>query len=375
MNGTTVLNLLKDTFSDWSEDNATRLAAALAYYTAFAIAPLLVIAIAIAGFFLGREAATNQIGTQVSGLLGPTAGDAVNGMVEAASNRQGSGIAATIIGIITLLFGASGVFGELQNALNTIWEVAPKPNQGFMATIKQRFFSFAMVAGVGFLLLVSLVVSTALGAIGRFFGGGDDPTLIWSVINFVISFGVTTLLFALIFKIVPDVKIQWSDVWIGAAATALLFTIGKAALGWYLGRQSTTSAYGAAGSFVALLLWVYYTAQIVFLGAEFTQVYARAYGSKIEPAENAVPLTEEARAQQGLPHKETLEQAAALKERQLGGADTEVVTASSGAAQNGNPHAEPEPRPAGAGALAAFALGLVLGRRQRGEKKNQSSNR
>lgn len=371
MNQTAVFNLVKQTFSDWSEDNATRLAAALAYYTAFAIAPLLVIAIAIAGFFLGREAATNQVGAQVSGLLGSTAGNAVNGMVQAASNRQGSGIVATIIGIVTLLFGASGVFGELQNALNTIWEVAPKPNQGFMATIKQRFFSFAMVASVGFLLLVSLVISTALGAIGRFFGGAN-PALLWSIINFLISFGVTTLLFALVFKIVPDVKIQWSDVWIGAAATALLFTIGKAALGWYLGRQSTTSTYGAAGSFVALLLWVYYTAQIVFLGAEFTQVYARAYGSKIEPAENAVPLTEQARAQQGLPHKETLEQASALKERQLGGADTQAATAPTGAAQNR--HAQPEPRPAGAGALAAFALGLILGRRQRGEKKNQSGS-
>jgi membrane protein len=358
-------NMLKETFSDWSEDNATRLAAALAYYTAFAIAPLLVIAIAIAGFFLGREAATNQVGQQVSGLLGETAGNAVNEMVQTASNRQGSGIVATIIGIATLLFGASGVFGELQNALNTIWEVAPKPNQGFLATVKQRFFSFAMVAGVGFLLLVSMLVSTALGAVGRFFGG-DDPTLIWSVINFVISFGVTTLLFALVFKVVPDVKIQWSDVWIGAAATALLFTIGKAALGWYLGRQSTTSAYGAAGSFVALLLWVYYTAQIVFLGAEFTQVYAKTYGSKIQPAENAVPLTEEARAQQGMPHKETLEEAAELKERQVSGEDASATPAPSYAAERDSIAVEQRPvKPAGAGAVAAFFLGLLVGRRQK----------
>jgi membrane protein len=366
MDTASVWNMIKATFADWSEDNATRLAAALAYYTAFAIAPLLVIAIAIAGFFLGREAATNQISGQVSGLLGQTAGDAVNGMVQAASNRQGSGIIATIIGIATLLFGASGVFGELQNALNTIWEVAPKPNQGIMATIKQRFFSFAMVAGVGFLLLVSLIVSAALGAIGHFFGG-DNPTLIWSVINFVVSFGVTTLLFALVFKIVPDVKIQWSDVWIGAAATALLFTIGKAALGWYLGQQSTTSAYGAAGSFVALLLWVYYTAQIVFLGAEFTQVYARTYGSKIEPAENAVPLTEEARAQQGIPHKETLEEAAGLKERQVGGED---VSYSPGyaAERADDPQVAQAVKPAGAGAVAAFFLGLLVGRRQKSDR-------
>jgi membrane protein len=370
MNVASMWDLIKATFADWSEDNATRLAAALAYYTAFAIAPLLVIAIAIAGFFLGREAATNQVGTQVSSLLGPTAGEAVNSMVEAASNRQGSGIVATIIGIVTLLFGASGVFGELQNALNTIWEVATKPNQGFLQTIKQRFFSFAMVAGVGFLLLVSLAVSAALGAIGQIFGG-TEPTLIWKIVNFVISFGVTTLLFALIFKIVPDVKIQWSDVWIGAAATALLFTIGKAALGWYLGRASTTSSYGAAGSFVALLLWVYYTAQIVFLGAEFTQVYAKAYGSKIQPAENAVPLTEEARAQQGIPHTGTLEEAADLKERQVGGAevsyaaerDAEPEATGSAGAQAARPV-----KPASAGAVTAFLLGLVLGRRQKPDR-------
>jgi len=300
MNGATAFTLLKETFSDWSEDNATRLAAALAYYTAFAVAPLLVIAIAIAGFFFGDDAARNQIGQQVSGLLGQTAGNAVNDMVQRASANESGGIAATIIGIVTLLFGASGVFGELHNSLNTIWEVAPKPNQGFMATIKQRFFSFAMVLGAGFLLLVSLVISAALGALGQFFGG-SEPTLIWKAINFIISFGVTTVLFALIFKYLPDAKVQWRDVWIGAIATALLFTIGKAALGWYLGRSSTTSTYGAAGSFVALLLWVYYSAQILFLGAEFTQVYAKAYGSKIQPAENAVPVTEEARAQQGLP--------------------------------------------------------------------------
>jgi len=273
---TNAWNLVKESFSEWSEDNVTRLAAALSYYTAFAIAPLLVIAIAIAGFFFGREAASNQIGQQVSGLLGQTAGNAVNEMVQRASANQGAGVAAAIIGIVTLLFGASGVFGELQSSLNTIWEVAPKPNQGILATIRQRFFSFAMVLGVGFLLLVSLAISAALGAIGQYLGG-SEPTLIWKAINFAISFAVTTLLFALIYKVLPDVQIRWSDVWIGAVVTALLFTIGKAALGWYLGRSSTTSTYGAAGSFVALLLWVYYSAQILFLGAEFTHVWANRY--------------------------------------------------------------------------------------------------
>lgn len=366
MSGSSVIELLKETFSDWSEDNAPRLAAALAYYTAFAIAPLIVIAIAIAGLFLDQEAASNQISQQISGLLGSTAGNAVNDMVQNASNREGTGIIATIIGLVTLLFGASGVFGELQNALNTIWEVAPKPNQGWLATVKQRFFSFGMVVGVGFLLLVSMIVSTALGAVGQFFGG-TEPTLIWQTLNFLISFAVTTVLFALVFKVLPDAKVQWSDVWIGAVATALLFTIGKALLGWYLGRQSTTSAYGAAGSFVALLLWVYYTAQILFLGAEFTQVYARAYGSKIVPAENAVPLTEEARAQQGIPHRQTLEQTAALQERQVGG---DVVT-SSPRASDEQRSAAPVSQPAKLarmGAITAFFMGLVIGRGQKRDR-------
>ncbi|HEX9374386.1 MAG TPA: YihY/virulence factor BrkB family protein [Roseiflexaceae bacterium] len=368
MNTASAWDLLKETFSDYSQDKVPRLAAALAYYTAFAIAPLLVIAIAVAGFVFGREAASHQIAQTVSGVIGSTAGNAVNGMVQNAANNRGSGIVASIIGIITLLFAASGVFGELQDSLNTIWEVQPKPGQGIWGTIRQRFFSFAMVLVVGFLLLVSLVVSALLGAAGSFVAGDQfGQTLIWKVINFVVSFGVTTLLFALIFKYLPDVKIQWSDVWIGAAATALLFTIGKAALGWYLGRPGTTSTYGAAGSFVALLLWVYYTAQILFLGAEFTQVYAKRYGSKIRPAENAVPVTEEARAQQGIPRPAAVEQAAQLKERQLGGED--VVPEPAASATADQERATPQPKPAGAGAVTAFMLGLLLGRRGRSGRR------
>jgi membrane protein len=209
MNGAAAWSLVKGTFSDWSEDKAPRLAAALAYYTAFALAPLLLIAIAVAGLFFGREAASKQIGQQVSGVIGPTAGEAVNSMVAAAGANQGAGVVATIIGVATLLFAASGVFGELQDSLNTIWEVQPKPNQGIMATIKQRFFSFAMVLGVGFLLLVSLVLSAALAALGGLIGGEQaGESLIWKTINFVVSFGVTTGLFALIYKILPDAKVQ-----------------------------------------------------------------------------------------------------------------------------------------------------------------------
>jgi membrane protein len=370
MNATTAWNLLKETFSDWTEDKAPRLAAALAYYTVFALAPLLLIAIAVAGFFFGREAATNQIGQQISGLLGQTTGDAVNEMVKVASANKGGGVVATIIGVITLILAASGVFGELQDALNTIWEVQPKPGQGIMATVKQRFFSFTMVLGVGFLLLVSLIISAILGAVGNFVAGEQyAQTLIFKVINFVVSFGVTTLLFALIYKIVPDVKIHWGDVRIGAVATALLFTIGKAAIGWYLGRPSTTSTYGAAGSFVALLLWVYYSAQILFLGAEFTQVYARTYGSKIEPAENAVPITEQARAQQGIPRPEQVAATEQLKERQVGGGDIDYVAARADRPSDVDRASENAPaRPAGAGAVAAFILGLLIGKRQRQDR-------
>ncbi len=351
----TAWQLVKSTFAEWSEDNASRLAAALAYYTVFALAPLLVIAIAIAGLLLGQEAATNQVSSSLSSVFGQTAGDAVNGLVESARNRVGTGIVATIIGVITLLFGASGVFGELQNALNTIWEVAPKPNQGFMRTIKKRFFSFTMVVGVGFLLLVSLLVSAAISAVGTLLGGEQfGVSLIGQVINYVVSFGVTTLLFGLIFKVLPDVTVQWRDVWIGALVTALLFTVGQALLGWYLGRASTTSAYGAAGSFVALLLWVNYSAQILFLGAEFTQVYARAYGSRIVPDEHAIALTEVARTQRGIPHKEALERASARQARAVG------VT---NADDESDPTNRTTPRAVGVVAVGAFVMGMVLARK------------
>jgi len=367
MNQTSVVQLLKDTFSEWSEDKVPRLAAALAYYTAFALAPLLLIAISVAGLVFGREAASNQIGQQLSGLLGASAAESVNTMVAAAGADKGGGIIASIIGVVTLLFAASGVFGELQDSLNTIWEVQPKPNQGIMATIKQRFFSFSMVLGVGFLLLISLVLSATLGALGGVVSGDQAAeSLIWKVINFVISFGVITLLFALIYKVLPDAKIQWRDVWIGALVTALLFTLGKAAIGWYLGRPGTTSTYGAAGSFVALLLWVYYSAQILFLGAEFTQVYAKTYGANIEPAENALPVTEEARAQQGIPRRQELEQTAQLQERQAGGTNVTNSAQDAQAAATDEPDAPANRKPAGA--LVGFLFGLVVGRRQRAKK-------
>ena len=281
--------MLKQTAADWSEDNATRLAAALAYYTVLSVAPLLVLTISVVGLVFGEDAARGHIASELGSVVGPQAGEGIQTVIQHANSPTG-GTISSIVSLVVLLFGASGVFGELQSALNAIWEVKPKPGLGVMGFLRARFFSFTMVLGVAFLLLVSLVLSAALTAVGRFFEhtlpGGEA---VWQVVNTVISFGVITALFALIFKVVPDVKITWRDVWMGAAFTALLFTIGKFALGMYLGRASVASPYGAAGSIIVLVIWVYYAAQILFMGAEFTQVYARAHGSQIQPSDHAVP--------------------------------------------------------------------------------------
>jgi membrane protein len=311
-----IFELLKETYNEWSEDKASRLAASLAYYTVFSIAPLLIIVIAVAGLIFGREAAQGQIERQIQGLIGEESAQFVQTLIEASSNKT-TGIIATVIGIATLLFGATGLFGQLQDALNTIWEVTPKPGRGVMGIIKDRFFSFTMVLGIGFLLMVSLVVSAGLEALNEYTSGlWGDVAFVGQALNFVISFGVITLLFAMIYKVLPDVEIAWRDVWIGAAVTALLFTIGKFLIGLYLGHSAVASSYGAAGALVVILLWVYYSAQILLLGAEFTQVYAKRFGSHIVPDEDAVPVTEEARAQQGMPRTEAVE-AAKDEERQM----------------------------------------------------------
>lgn len=295
-----IFGLLKETFNEWNEDKASRLAAALAYYTIFSLAPLLVIVIAIAGAVFGEEAARNQIVGQIQGLVGQQGAEAVQAMILNAS-KPGSGLIASIVGVVALLFGASGLFGQLQDALNTIWEVTPKPDRGLKGIIQDRFFSFTMVLGTGFLLLVSLVLSAALAAFGNYFGHlMPGMAELWQFVNFAVSFGVITLLFALIYRVLPDAKVAWGDVWIGAAVTALLFTIGRLLIGLYLGSSAIGSAYGAAGSLVVVLVWVYYSAQILLFGAEFTQVYATRYGSHIEPTKNAMRVTEAARLNQGM---------------------------------------------------------------------------
>jgi membrane protein len=308
-----LLSILKETYGDWSEDKASRLAASLAYYTAFSIAPLLLISISVAGLVFGREAAQGQIFAQLDGLLGADGASAIQTGI-ANSDKAGTGTLSAIIGIVTLIWSASSLFGQLQDALNTIWEVQPDPNAGIVATVKRRFLSMTMVLGIAFVLLVSLVLSAGLSAVGGLVGnilpGGN---IIWQILNFVLSLAIITGLFAAIYKVLPDATIDWGDVWIGAAATALLFTIGKMLIGFYLGHASVGSTFGAAGSLLVFLVWVYYSAQILFFGAELTQVYARRYGSRIVPAEGAVALTDEARAQQGIPEREKLEQAAATQ--------------------------------------------------------------
>ena len=308
-----MFGLLKATIQEWQEDGATRLAAALAYYTTFSLAPILVLIIAIAGLVGGREAAQTQTMAQVEDLLGSEGREFVQEMIETAS-RPTTGWTATLIGAVTLLFGALGVFAELQNSLNTIWEVKPKPARGLVDGIKRfvlkRLISFTMVLGIGFLLLASLVISAALSALGEYIGTRWPMADFWlSLINFTISFIVITFLFAMIFKFLPEIKIAWKDVWLGAVVTSALFTLGKFLIGLYLGRSEVGNVFGAAGSLAVLLIWIYYSAQILFFGAEFTQVYANRYGSKIIPDPGIVKITEQERAQKGIPHQETMEKA------------------------------------------------------------------
>ena len=278
-----IAGMFKEAFSAWTSHKTPRFGAALAYYTVFAIAPLFLIALSVAGFFFGKEAASQELFNQVSGLVGHNGGQAIQSLVAAADKPRASAW-ATAAAITTLLLGATAVFVELQDDLNTIWNVEPKPGRGLREFIRHRLLSFAMVLGVGFLLLVSLSLNAALAAVGKFASGFlPEERILWAVVNFLVSLGVITMLFAMIFKLLPEVKISWRNVWVGAFVTALLFNLGKTLIGIYLGRSSVVSAYGAAGSFIILLLWVYYSAQIVFFGAEFTRVHAGRQSKESTP--------------------------------------------------------------------------------------------
>jgi membrane protein len=285
-------SLLKATAFEWLDDQAPTLGAALAYYTVFSLAPLLIISIALAGLVFGAEAAQGQIFDQLRGLLGDASGKAMQEIVQSASAEPKTGVVATVIGFVTLLFGASGVFGQLQASLNIIWGVQPKPGRGILGIIRDRSLSFGFILVVGFLLLVSLLLTAGIAFVGKQFGAmvpGMEALI--QILNSILSLAVITLLFGMMFKILPDANIAWRDVWIGAFITALLFTLGKFALGFYLGRSGVASSYGAAGSLIVLLLWVYYSSQVVFFGAEFTQVYANRFGSHVTPSSNAIAVS------------------------------------------------------------------------------------
>ncbi len=302
------IDLVKKTFKEWSEDKASRLAAALAYYTVFSIPPLLVVAIGIAALFTDRALIESQLVGQAGSLMGTQGSEAIETILDSAESPGRGELIPTIIGIVLLVFGASGVFTQLQDAMNTIWNVEADPDRTIWTAIKDRFLSFTMVLAIGFILLVSLMLSTLVTTFGDYVGQlVSDSDVLLIILNFIFSLILITALFAVMFKTIPDVDIAWRDVAIGALLTAVLFKIGEYALGVYFDRSDPTSAFGAAGSVILLLLWVYYSVQILFLGAEFTQVYATEYGSGIRPVKGAIILTEEAKAKQGMPSEEKVE--------------------------------------------------------------------
>jgi membrane protein len=282
-----IYRLFRQALWAWWEDNALRLGASLAYYTLFAIAPVLLVAIAIAGFVFGPEAVRGEIVGQMQGLVGRDGAEAVQALLEGASRRQ-SGVLATIVGSVTFIFAATGAFLELQTVLDTIWRVKPRPELNLQAFVTDRLRSFGLVIAIGFLLLVSLAVSAALAAAGTWLGRrAVGLPVIWNVLNTIVSLGVITTLFAMLYKFLPDVRLAWRDVLTGAFVTALLFTVGKQVIGYYLGQSAVSSSYGAAGSVIVLLLWVYYSSQVVLLGAEFTRLYAEWRAGPPPPQEFA----------------------------------------------------------------------------------------
>ena len=276
-----IWGLVKAAFSSWLDDYAPSMGAALAYYTMFSIAPLLLIVISTAGLIFGEEAVRGEIFGQLRGLMGDEGARAVQSLLESVSSPE-EGKAGTIIGTVLLLIGATTVLSELQDAFDRIWHVPPKDKEGGVwGVLRSRLLSFGMILGIGFLMMVSLVFSAALAALGKWWGPFfSDLEIIVGAVNFVFSFALATTVFAMLYKFMPRVTIHWRDVWAGAAVTALLFTIGKSLIGLYIGKSAVSSGFGAAGSLVVVLVWVYYSAQIFLLGAEFTKVYSQAHGSR-----------------------------------------------------------------------------------------------
>jgi membrane protein len=287
-----VRSFLVETFNEWSADKVTQVAAAVAYYATFSLAPLLVIAIAVASFVFGEQAAKGQIVQQIEGTVGAPAAEVVQNVLKAAY-AHGNSFVASLVSIGVLLFGASGVFLELQDGLNTIWKVRRKPGMALWDVVRNRFWSFVLVLATGLLLLALLILTAALTAIQKLLGPDAGPGVhsAWQILDSGLSFLFVLLLFALIYRILPDISIEWRYLWIGAAITALLFTVGRFLIGLYLARTSTASAFGAAGSLAIVLLWLYYSALVFLTGAEITKVYARRSAARIVPKPNAEWIT------------------------------------------------------------------------------------
>jgi membrane protein len=283
--------VLKETYQAFSDDNAMKMSASLSYYTLFSLSPMLVLLMALAGFFFGREAIQGRVYGQIEDLIGGPAALQIQEMIK---NVKFSGQTpwATLIGVVTLILGASGVFTEMQNSLNTIWQVKVKPRRSWVKMLVNRGLSISVIVSMSFLLLVSLVINALLNVFSERLQMllADITVILFFIINNLIVLAVITTLFAVIFKILPDVRIRWKEVWTGAVFTALLFTLGKYLIGLYLSKASVGSAYGTAGSLVVILLWVYYSSTILYFGAEFTKVYARFLGKPIEPDSDAVKI-------------------------------------------------------------------------------------
>lgn len=285
------VSFAKEIFSEFSSDNATKLSASLSYYTIFSLAPMLVVIISVASIFYGREAIQGEIYGQINWLIGKDAARQIEELIKNASLSQKSGIAA-IVGTVTLLLGATGVFAEIQDSINFIWSLKAKPKSGILKYFINRLLSFSLILSLGFLLIVSLMVNTLLDIFSQrlqlFFE--DITVYFFFIINLLIVLSVITILFAIIFKVLPDGKIAWKDALLGAGVTATFFMVGKFLIGYYLGQSAVLTTFGAAGSVVIILLWVYYSSTILFLGAEFTKVYTRHFGTPIQPNKNAVLL-------------------------------------------------------------------------------------
>ncbi|MFL6350790.1 MAG: YihY/virulence factor BrkB family protein [Bryobacteraceae bacterium] len=356
MSAKQAIQILKQTYAKWSEHHAPRLGASVAFYSILSFAPMLVLITAVIALVFGHESAQGALVNDARQWIGDKGAETVQTLLKNAQ-KPASGVFASLVAFVTLLLGASGVFTELQDALNVIWDVKGQTASGVVGMIKQRLFSFGMVLSVGFLLLVSLLLSAALAYLGHAFGElVPMPPFILQAINFVVSFAVISLLFALLFKYVPAAKISWRDVLVGAVGTALLFTLGKLLLGLYLGKASVGSAYGAAGSFVALVVWIYYSAQIFFFGAEFTHIRAQAHEMQKEPAPQERPVQApsepEVKSQQPQP-SEDVPRITTAKKEPLHQTPAISITRSVSALS---------PRTRKPRLLMAAALGFVIGR-------------